>query len=262
MKNVLKKIAVFEFLVILFVASNSYSKSSTLTIFAEPNLSSALTEIARLYSKQNSNLISIEFGSASEMINRIEDGEPSDLFISAHKVWIDDLKQKGLIDIYNVTHITDDTLVLVTSTENKRVPVELRQKGLKFADALEILNKNRSDLLIDHKSSSLGQHSDYLVDNNKFRSIRLFRKVPEDRSSTTSLIMENPNIYSIMLGSQINNVDKFQVISTLKNRKIFYQSLVIAGDNMKNAREFSNFLTSQQAQEVFRRNGFVGDYKN
>ncbi len=242
---------------ILFIsrASNAYTPK-TITIFAEPNLSSALTEISRLYSTENKSMISVEFGSAPDMIDRIEDGEASDLFISAHKAWIDNLKQKGLVDIYNINHIIDDTLALITSAENKSLPKKLSTKKLSFDEALAILNDNKLDLLIDHNSSSLGQHSRYLVDNKKFNAIRIHKKLPEDRSSATNLISKNPNIFSVMLGSQVSN-DKFKVISRLENRKIYYQALVIAGNNMKNAREFSNFLKSDKAQKIFIRNGFV-----
>ena len=261
MKNIFKKIAYLNLIFLFFSIPTSYSKTTkSLTIFAEPNLASALTEISRLYSKESAVVVSIELGSASDMINRIEEGEDSDLFISAHKTWIDDLKQKGLVDIYNINHITDDTLVLVTSTNNKKIPKTLKVKGLKFNEALSILNKNRFDLVVDHSSSSLGQHSDHLVDDKKFRSIRLYKKLPEDRSSAADLIRKNPNIYSVMLGSQINGNDNFQAISTLKNREIFYEALVVAGDSMENAREFSNFLKNDRSQKIFRKNGFVGEY--
>ena len=258
-KNIFGKSAILGTLFFALLSFNSYAVTpKTLTIFAEPNLAYALTEIVKNYSKESATIVSVQFGPASDMISRIEDGEASDLFLSAHKTWIDNLKQKGLIDIYNINHITDDTLTLVTSAENVSVPQALDVKDLDFYEALAILNKNRLDLFVDNDFSSLGQHSKYLIDYKKFNSIRLFKKLPEDKTPVLEVILKNNRIYGIVLGSQIS--DRLKVISRLENRKIFYQALVVAGDNMDNAREFSNFLKSKQSQKIFRKNGFVGNY--
>lgn len=258
-KNTFGKSAVLGALFFTFISWNSYAITpKTLTIFAEPNLSYALTEIAKTYSKESATIVSVQFGSASDLIDRIEDGEASDLFLSAHKTWIDNLKQKGLVDIYNINHVTDDTLTLITSADNISMPQALDTKNLDFYEALAILNKNRLDLLVDNNLSSLGQHSTYLIDYKKFNSIRLFRKLPEDQTPVLDVISKNNRIYGVVLGSQVSN--RFKVISRLENRKIFYQALVVAGDNMDNAREFSNFLKSKKSQKIFRKNGFVGNY--
>ena len=40
---------------------------------------------------------------------------------------------------------------------------------------------------------------------------------------------------------------------------IFYQALVIAGNNMEVAREFLKFLKTPQSKEILKENGFIVD---
>jgi ABC-type molybdate transport system substrate-binding protein len=91
------------------------------------------------------------------------------------------------------------------------------------------------------------------------QNIKIFKKIYEDRTSISNLLINNHNSYTILLGSQIKNHDEFLVLSDLKNQHIFYQALVIAGDNMETAREFLKFLKTKQAKDIFAENGFMVD---
>lgn len=241
-------------------AGVSQAATKNLTIFAEPNLIPALTEISRLYSGNTSSIISVEYGSSVDMLYRIEDGESSDIFISSHRNWQDELKMKGLIDIYNINHFADDQLVIATSAKNKKLPGEFLADAVTFDLALSVLNKNRLDLIIDHAATSLGLHSKSAVDLQKYNRIRVFEKLPEDISTAEDIINKNPNIYSLMLNSQVHNNKNFKVIAKTKRIAVFYQTLVIAGENMENARQFSNFLMSKKAKNILKNNGFAVDF--
>lgn len=263
------KVRVFYKVFLYFVISlnlllgfigRSNAATKNLTIFAEPNLIPALTELARIYSSETSSVISAEYGSSSDMVYRIEDGEGSDIFISSHRNWQDELKMKGLIDIYNVNHFADDYLVIVTSTENKKLPRELLGKEVSFEEALKVLNDKRQDLIVDHSATSLGLHSKSAVNLRKFNKIRVFKKLPEDISTAEDIISKNPNIFSLMLNSEVHDNDSFRIIAKTKRIAVFYQALVIAGENMENARQFSNFLMSKKAQEILQKNGFTIGY--
>lgn len=255
-----KKFFLFTlFFVASFFQTSFASQPKNLTILAEPSMVEALTRIARIYSRDNSTTISIGFADSSQLIQSIEDGEPSDVFISAHRYWIDNLKQKGLVDIYNIGHIANDSLALVTSKENFRIPSELLASDLDFSKSLEIMNKYSLNLIIDNEGSSLGQYSKQMLKNLGMTNIKTYEKLLEDRTSVSNLIKSNPDSYAIFLSSQIKEGGNFRLISRLLNQQIFYQALVIAGDNMDNAREFVKFLKSKRAQKIFEESGFIVD---
>lgn len=243
---------------ITFCAQVSFAlQLKNITILAEPNMVEALTKIARIYSKRNAVVVSVGFGSSGDLIRDIEYGEPADVFISAHRYWIDELKQKGLVDIYNIGHIANDSLVLVTSKDNSHIPSELLSKNLDFITSLNIVNKYRLNLIIDYDGASLGQYSKQIIRNMDLHDIKLFEKLYEDGTSINDLIANNPDSYTILLGSQIKKNSNFRILSKLKNQQIFYQALVIAGNNMDTARQFLKFLRSSEAKKIFVESGFI-----
>lgn len=245
-----------------FFASHCVAATRTLTLFAEPNLAPALTEISRLYSTATSSTISVEYGNSEDMVRRIEDGESSDIFISSHKNWQDELKLKGLIDIYNINHFADDNLVIATSAKNSKLPKEFAQSKTSFIQALTTLDKNRLNLVVDNNTTSLGLHSNNAIDSKKFHKMKIFKKLPEDVSTAEDIITKNPNTYSLMLSSEVYDNDSFLIIAKDQRIAVFYQALVIAGENMENARQFSNFLKSKKSQKILQKYGFVTSYQN
>ncbi len=218
----------------------------------------ALVKISRLYSQKNHVIVSVNFNSSAELMNSIDSGEPADIFISAHNGWIDSLKQKGLVDIYNTGHIASDKLVLVTSQNNHNIFPQLLDQKLSLENSLKILNKRKAILLTDQEGNSSGKFSNDLIHSLKLYDLRLFVKLSEDRSSTFDL-NHNSEEYALLLASQIKNRDDLQVLAYQYRRNIFYQALVIAGDNMETAREFLKFLKSESAKNILRENGFIAD---
>ncbi len=256
-----RKIKIAAITTLFLFASNVAIAASikNLTILAEPNMVTALTKIARIYSQKNSVIVSISFASSSDLINDIDAGEPADIFISAHKDWINNLKQKGLVDIYSINHVASDGLALVTSKNNTKIPEELINHKLSLENALKILDQNHLVLIVDNDGSSLGQYSQDLLALLQLSNIKIFEKLHEDKMSVFGLIEENPDNYTITLSSQAQDRDGLKILSGSQNQNIFYQALVIAGDNMEAAREFSRFLQTAQARAIFKQSGFLVD---
>jgi molybdate transport system substrate-binding protein len=231
-----------------------------LTIFAEPNMMKAITKIARIYSQKNSVIVSASFNSSpAEFISDIDLGEPADVFISGNPKWINILKQKGLVDVYNINYIANDSLALATSKNNLSIPKDLLKTDFTLVKALKILDRLQLTLIIDHEDGTLGKYSKDLLDELQLGSLKIFRKLSEDKTPTTSLINDNQDAYMLLLASQVKNKSGFKLLAHSDPSTIFYQALVIAGDNMESGREFLKFLKTDQAKLIFRDNGFVVD---
>lgn len=251
-----KKILLITFL--LFGASISHAAPSrNLTIFAEPNLAVALTKISRAYSQKANVIIALNFGSSSNLINNIDSGEPVDIFISAHKGWIDSLHQKGVVDVYNVGYIAQDSLVLVGLKSNPNLPAQLMKTKPSPQEALTILNENRATIILDDEGNSSGFFAKNFFDQSTFSNIKIFSKIAEDKTPFLTIIRSNPENYSLLLESQIKNKSDFHIIADGADKNIFYQALVIAGDNMEVAREFLKFLKSEPAKNILKSSGFI-----
>jgi molybdate transport system substrate-binding protein len=259
-KNSLKKL-LFGFSTFLFFAQNSFANSSrNITIFAEPNMALALTKIGHLYSQKSNVIVSINFAPSSELINNIDSGEPSDVFISAHPGWIETLRQKGLVDVYNIGYIASDKLVLVASKLNVILPPEFNDKKIMLEEALKILDQNKATLIIDNEGNSSGKFSNDFLKKFSFPDLKIFNKIDEDKSPILSILDGNNQQYALLLTSQVKNKKDLKILATKDDEYIFYQALVIAGDNMEVAREFLKFLKSEIAQNVLRESGFNTDW--
>ena len=248
-----------KILIILLLISTSAqaSQSRTLTIFAESNVALPLTKIARQFSRAANVIVSINFTSADNLIYNIDNGEPADIFISGHNTWIEKLHQKGVIDIYNVGYIAQDQVVLATHQKNDLMPIALANNNIDFNDALKILDEDKASLIIDEDGNSSGFFAKNLLEKAHLDNVKIFSRIAEDRTSLLSAIKNNKNNYSILLASQIYNKDDFKILAKNSDIKIFYQALIIAGDNMEVAREFLKFMKSNEAKIYFKSYGFI-----
>lgn len=261
MKSALLRILVPLFCLILLSSHNSLAatNSRNLTIFAEPNMVLVMTKIAQIYSKKANVIIAINFNPPSDSVDNIDLGEPADLFISAHPEWITTLTQKGLADVYNSGYVASDKLVLVTSTSNKNVPKELLNGEISFEESMQILNKNKATLILDYEGNSSGKFSNDVINKSNLLQLKLFKKLAEDRSPILNILRAHQNNYALLLASQVKEDVSFKILATTNAQNIYYQALVIAGDHMKIAREFLNFLKGSEASAIFEKHGFNVD---
>lgn len=233
------------------ISINSYAKESTnLTIFAESNLALPLSEIVRKYSREKNTIVSINFSSSLDLISKIDEGDPADIFISSHEDWVKTLKQKGLIDIYSLVNIARDELVLITSIKNEEFFQE--EIDLDNLEAIfERLNIMHYNLISDSDFRSLGRYSNEIIEKYHINPIRVFRRVNEDKKSMIDFVAEDNRLFALVLKSEILPTDNIKIVSTINDLHINYQASVIAGNNMDVARDFIKFLESQNSQNFF-----------
>ena len=256
----IKKLLNFLIFCIFFssISTKSFgSQSRNLTVFSEPNMSIALSKIARIFSQKNNVIVSINFSSSFDLINEIDLGAPANVFVSAHPQIIENLRQKGVVDVYNIAYIANDELVLSTSKLNNRFPLKLLKKNITLEEALTVLDENKLNLIVDHEGVSSGIYSKKIIQNLSLGNLKIFNKLPEDQSSLIRDIEDNKDTYGLLFRSQLQNNNNLRILATQKDKNIFYQAFVIAGDRMDVAREFLNFLKTSNSKDILRNSGFI-----
>ncbi len=247
------------FLIFFLLVQNSHANNSrNITIFAEQNMVPALTKIATIFSQKNNVIISVNFNSSLESINDIDMGDPANIFISGNHQIIETLKQKGLVDVYNVSYIARDRLKLVTSKKNKNInEILLKNKNLNLRTTLAILNSTKSTIIIDHLDSTSGSYSKNFLQLLGLKDLNIAQKLLEDKTPLIEIVKSSTENYALLLDSQIRNNKDLLILASSKENDIFYQALVIAGDNMDVGRELLKFLKSKEAKDILQKNGFI-----
>ena len=85
----------------------------SLTVMSDNSMSLAIAEIARNYSARRNIVVNTSFSVPSMQEAQIAEGVAADILITPQAQWVEDLKTRGLIDIYSPTVVASNKLVLV-----------------------------------------------------------------------------------------------------------------------------------------------------
>ncbi|MTJ09834.1 molybdate ABC transporter substrate-binding protein [Anabaena sp. UHCC 0204] len=230
------------------------AKSNTnLLISAAASLKDVLEEIKPLYQQSKSNVnISYNFGSSGALQQQIEQGAPADMFISAAKRQVDALEQKGLLVAGTRNIIAKNRLVLIVP---KNVVGVSSFYNLRDAKIKKIV-------IGEPRSVPAGQYAKQVLEK-----LKIWENVKP------KLVFAN-NVRQVLASVETGNADAGLVYIT--DAKISNQvKIVVAADekyhspiiyplavvkrskNIDAAKNFSQFLSSEQAKKVFKKYGFV-----
>lgn len=236
------------------------------TILAASSFSGPLTELIRVYSKERNIIVTASFDGTAELARKIEQGEQADIFISAHPFWISGLKQKGLIDVYSITSLARNKLVLVAS--NKSIFKDALRKEKKFSRKLNYLSGRTIMVMGDFDNSALGFYTKQAIENtdtaehtNLWEALHK-RVIPSPSAKNTLYLITHGETAGIIYASDAFNNQEVSVLSVINSSlhdPIIYQGAVVGGGNMDHARDFLEFLKSPQAKQVYKKYGLVVD---
>jgi molybdate transport system substrate-binding protein len=217
-----------------------------------------MARIVRDYARTHQVAISLALTDADTLSNKTAEGASTDVLITAKNAWLAELKQQGLVDVYSETPLASDHLSLVApegvamhadfakgfptgevlAVEGKEPVIVLGYPGLlpEATPAREALKKLHAD-------NDLEPYIVYLKD----------RKLMRDT-------IRNQHAFGILLMSDAAQ-HHLNVVGQLPDSvhpPIDYKAVVMAGDNMDEARRFIEFLKSEEAKADFSQFGFGG----
>jgi molybdate transport system substrate-binding protein len=225
---------------------------TTLTISAAASLKDAIAETEAAYKQSHANVEFINnFGSSGTLAAQIDQGAPTDIFLSAASKPMDDLEAKGLIVAGTRRNLLRNTLVLIAPLDSK-----LRDfQGLTDASI-------RLIALGDPASVPAGQYGRqtlaalHLLDtlNAKLvlaRDVRQVLTYVETGNADAGLVYATDALAS----------SKVRVVATAPETAhdpIVYPAAVVKGSHSeKAARTFVEYLGSAAAQAIFVKHGFT-----
>jgi molybdate transport system substrate-binding protein len=227
--------------------------NTNLLISAAASLKDVLEEIKPLYQQSQPNVkISYNFGASGALEQQIEQGAPADIFISAAKKQVDALEQKNLLVPGTRTVIAKNRLVLVVPNNVSRVSSFYNLKDAKVEKIA----------IGEPRSVPAGQYAQQVLEKLKIWEL------------VKPKLVYTKNVRQVLASVESGNADAGLVYVTdakiSKNAKVVvgadekYHSAIIyplavikRSKNPDPARNFSQFLSSDQAKGIFKKYAFI-----
>lgn len=230
-------------------------KLPSITVLSASSLTDVLSEIIRIYSQEKNITVTGSFGATADLAKKIKDGRAADIFISAYPKWMTELKQHGLIDVYSLTNLVENKLVIATSQKTSTHFDE----NVSIENILQTLSKRTLLVIGDPNSVPLGIYAKQTLEAIGLWQAIEPRLIREESASSARYLIAKGNGTGIIYKNDAYNNNEVQIVKDIPkdlHEPIVYQAAVVAGENMTYARHFLDFLKSDQANTVFKNYGF------
>ncbi len=223
------------------------------TIFAAASLTDSLKEIAAAYQKESGDKIIFNFAASSTLARQIEEGGPADIFFSADEAQMNRLEKRGLIDPATRKSRLGNSLVVVVPGDST----------LQIKSASDLTNAGiRQIALADPRAVPAGVYAKGWLTRQQLWPAVEPKVVPTE------------NVRAALAAVASGNVELGVVYKTdaaiSKNVKVAYEvpradapdirypmALVKGSPQPEAAKKFLDYLSSEEAGQVFIRFGFL-----
>lgn len=232
--------------------STGQAQPAALTVSAAASLKEALQAILPAYTQQKPNVtLTYNFGSSGSLQQQIEQGAPVDVFISAAQKQMDALQKKNLLLADTRKDLLKNTVVLIAAQNETGI------SG--FKDLTD--NKVSKIAIGDPQSVPAGQYGQEVLTSLKlFDPIKPKIVFAKDVRQVLSYVETGNVDAGLVYVTDAKTSDKVKVVATASedsHSPIIYPVGVLKGSkNPEAAKEFVQFLSSEQAKAVFEKYGF------
>ncbi len=218
-------------------------------LFVAASLKEAINEISAKFTRSHPGVKFLKnYGASGALAKQIENGAPSDVFISANLEWMDYLKNKKLVDTASLGTFTYNTLVFAGAPGK--------------ASSMQDLIKLGRIAIGSPKSVPAGEYA-----------TEAFKKAGMDKQLEKKLIMAK-DVRECLMYAERGEVDGafvyrtdalqakqarilFTVPQTLYPRVTYPMALTVAGAKNNDAAAFLSYLQSDDAKAVLTKYGFA-----
>lgn len=217
-----------------------------------------MAQVLREYARSGKTAVSLSIISQEDIASeQIAEGIAADVLITADERSLGTLRQQGLLDIYSETPLMSDELVLV-GPETSRLEANF-SRGFPAGKLLAQMGEQR--LFVVGHPETLPEGA---LAREAMRSMRATADLEEyttyarTRQEIYDLI-RTQNAYGLLLNTdaRTHNIRAFAILPPDTYTPMVYKAVVVAGENMDNARMFLAFLKSEEVRQVFASYGFI-----
>lgn len=233
----------------------SVSASAKVTVFAAASMTDALQNVAADYAKKNpKNEVVFSFASSSTLAKQIEEGAPTDIFISASNKWMKYLSEKGLTVKETEKILAGNELVLIVPVKSAVDSVDI-SKG-EWVDALK-----DSYLSVGNPAHvPAGQYAE-----ESLTKLNLWDKVKDrlarakDVRGALALVERAETPYGIVYSTDAKVSQKVKTVGVFPSdsyKPVMYPMAILKDHDNADSRDFLKYLDSDAAKKVLESYGF------
>lgn len=229
------------------------AQSTTLLIAAAASLQNALEEIDPVFERANSSVtVNYNFAASGPLQQQIEQGAPVDVFVSAATKQMDALQEQNLILTDTRRNLLRNNLVLIVPNNSALGLTSFRQ----------LTNSNVKRISVgEPRSVPAGQYAEELFTNlgilEQLRSKFVYGNSVRNVLGTVESGNADAGIVYTTDAKISNQVRQTATAPSNLHSPIVYPIAVIkASQNQQAARTYAQFLSSQPAQDIFKKYGF------
>jgi molybdate transport system substrate-binding protein len=229
------------------------SYATEIRVFAAASLTESLKEIATGYTQKTGDRIVFNLGASSTLARQIEEGAPADIFFSADESQMDRLETKNLIVRPTRKNRLSNSLVIIVASEN----------GADVAMPGDLATSKVKRLALgDPRAVPIGVYAKKYLQELKLWSAIAPKVVATENVRAALAAVEAGNAdASIVYKTDAAISKKVRVVFEVPAREgpaIKYPAALVKGSAAPApAKNFLEYLDSDEACSIFRKHGFV-----
>jgi molybdate transport system substrate-binding protein len=229
----------------------------SIVIIADSNLGLTLSRVVRAYATERRTAVALSLTDSEAASSEIAEGANGDVLITAREGWLAELKQQGLVDIYSETLLADDRLALVGPASFK----EAVDVSKHFPTGRVLLSAGPDPLFVVGYPGELPEGSPSRELMNKLGAaadMEPYTVYLKDRKQMRSSIQQD-GAFGLMLATDAaaHSMNTLGVFPNTLHKPVRYRAVVLAGEQMDEARKFIEFLKTPAAQKLFTDGGLT-----
>ncbi|WP_060208478.1 molybdate ABC transporter substrate-binding protein [Sporosarcina koreensis] len=232
---------------------NESAKKTELLISAAASLTDALDELKEVYESEHDDVtITLNMGSSGKLATQIEQGAPSDIFLSASQSDMERLSEKELVSGSSVVDFTKNSIVLIANKSTTDPLTTFEQLG---DDAFEHLSIGQPETV------PVGRYTKEVLEHLQLWTPLQNKLVmgSDVRQVLTHVELGNAE-YGIVYSTDALVSDKVVVVAEADpawHTPIVYPgAVVLDSKHPGTAQDFLDFVTGDEGKEILQKYGF------
>lgn len=256
MNKLIKWLLLSMIIAILFGCSskgNEGTEKTELSISAAASLTDALNELKQVYESEHDDVkITLNLGSSGKLATQIEQGAPSDIFLSASRSDMERLSVKVLVNESSVVDFTKNSIVVIANKSTADPLTSFEQLGDEDFDHLSIGEPD---------TVPVGRYTKEVLEHLQLWTPLQNKLVmgSDVRQVLTHVEMGNAE-YGIVYSTDAFVSDKVVVVAEANSAwhtPVVYPGAVIKDSkHPEKAQDFLDFISGEEGKEILKKYGF------